>query len=332
MGLVNIDAFTTANPENGDGEIMIQIHNGGNLNYDVGNYFWSIRLVGKGSGNVDMWGGILIPQEYGFHGFKGKPVYGDNLMTIGSPGTGEKIISVGSYQTKNTWLDMDSTIIYNSPQTGILSLFSSHGPNRNGKILPTISAPGETIFSCLSGNLTIGEGVISNDILFGGYYRGMNGTSMASPHVTGVVALMLQVNPALDFPQVENILQSSARTDVFTGNTPNNDYGAGKVNAFEAVKMAETTSVNDNTENKGIKIYPSPANSFVNIEIQNLSGNNEITIYNWLGEKVSKNISTEYFGSLNIFRMNVSELPSGIYFVTINIDSGVESAKFAVTK
>ena len=59
---------------------------------------------------------------------------------------------------------------------------------------------------------------------------------MASPHVTGTVALMLQRNGTLDYTQTLNILKSTARKDNFTGPTANNTYGSGKLNALAAVQ------------------------------------------------------------------------------------------------
>jgi hypothetical protein len=60
---------------------------------------------------------------------------------------------------------------------------------------------------------------------------------MSAPHVTGVIALMLQANPSLDPSQVDAIIRQTARHDRFTGSaswTP--DYGAGKVDALAAVQ------------------------------------------------------------------------------------------------
>jgi len=56
----------------------------------------------------------------------------------------------------------------------------------------------------------------------------MAGTSMASPVVAGLVALILEANPNLDVNGVRNILTSQALSDGFTGSLPNNIYGYGK--------------------------------------------------------------------------------------------------------
>jgi len=51
---------------------------------------------------------------------------------------------------------------------------------------------------------------------------------MASPVVTGLVALILEANPNLDVNGVRSILTSQALSDGFTGSLPNNIYGYGK--------------------------------------------------------------------------------------------------------
>ena len=63
---------------------------------------------------------------------------------------------------------------------------------------------------------------------------------MASPHVTGVVCLMLKANPNLSVDQIEKILNETAtplKDDYYT-TTPNHGYGHGKVDALNAVKLS----------------------------------------------------------------------------------------------
>ncbi|MHC2992050.1 peptidase S8, partial [Pontibacter sp. HJ8] len=67
------------------------------------------------------------------------------------------------------------------------------------------------------------------------YYTHMSGTSMAAPHVAGIVALLLDANPSLTVAQVKQILQETAT------NIPNREkweVGAGYVNAYAAVDKA----------------------------------------------------------------------------------------------
>lgn len=90
-----------------------------------------------------------------------------------------------------------------------------------GKIKPSISAPGENTLS-LSNNCS--------------GYAFLSGTSMATPHVAGCVALMLSANPNLDHYQVLQILQETAIDKGASGE--DNVYGAGRVDALAAVEAA----------------------------------------------------------------------------------------------
>ncbi|MFG0244005.1 MAG: S8 family serine peptidase [Phycisphaerales bacterium JB054] len=89
-----------------------------------------------------------------------------------------------------------------------------------GKLKPTISAPG---VSTTSHNLCNG-------------YVQFSGTSMATPHVAGAVALMLQANPNLDHYEVKQILKDIAIDRGASG--PDNTYGHGFVDAWAAVQAA----------------------------------------------------------------------------------------------
>ncbi len=120
-------------------------------------------------------------------------------------------------------------------QFGHMAFFSSRGPvtvDGSGRVKPDISAPGVEVVSSLPN----------------GTYGPESGTSMAGPHVVGVVALMWSANPALigDIDRTEQILIQTARPyqgaepegHCFTGGVPNNAFGYGIVDALAAVKLA----------------------------------------------------------------------------------------------
>ena len=96
----------------------------------------------------------------------------------------------------------------------------SDWPYPPGKLKPTISAPGS---NTTSHNLCNG-------------YRSLSGTSMATPHVAGAVALMLEANPNLDHYEVKQILKDIAIDRGASG--PDNTYGHGFVDAWAAVQAA----------------------------------------------------------------------------------------------
>jgi len=102
--------------------------------------------------------------------------------------------------------------------------FSSRGPSGcdGVTIKPEIMGPGVQVRSSVPG---------------GGYQEvGWDGTSMAGPHVAGVVALMREANPDLEVADIKQILIDTA-VDLGTAGEDNN-YGHGVVNAYEAVLAA----------------------------------------------------------------------------------------------
>ncbi|WP_144494303.1 S8 family peptidase [Bacillus pumilus] len=107
-------------------------------------------------------------------------------------------------------------------QNNKLGSFSLQGPSPYGVMKPDIAAPGVNIRSSIPGK---------------GYEDGWNGTSMAGPHVSAVVALLRQVQSDLSVEQIEKILINTAKplTDKQFPESPNNGYGAGLVDARAAI-------------------------------------------------------------------------------------------------
>lgn len=117
-------------------------------------------------------------------------------------------------------------------RNGDVTEFSSRGPvtaDGSNRIKPDIVAPGRDILSALPG----------------GTYGALEGTSMAGPHVAGVVALLWSADPSLigDIDRTEQILMETAQpytgdTSIgcFDGDVPNAAYGYGIVDVYAAVK------------------------------------------------------------------------------------------------
>ncbi len=127
---------------------------------------------------------------------------GPNYETIGSPGCARDIISCGA-----------------TSKTDLLASFSSIGPTAIYQIKPDVTAPGVSIYSTSRDN----------------GYRYAGGTSMATPHVAGASALLLQSHPSWSAQQVKRALMGTA-VDVGY-----NEYrqGAGRID----VSLANGTSM-----------------------------------------------------------------------------------------
>ena len=132
------------------------------------------------------------------------------------------------------------TVASVSKTNGAVSSFSSRGPVLGDPDFPTglrkpdIGAPGEDVRSSLRGSDT--------------EYGELSGTSMAGPHVAGLVALIISANPHLagNVDRIEQIIEQTAIPKTTTqgcgGDTntsvPNNVYGWGNIDALAAVTEA----------------------------------------------------------------------------------------------
>ncbi|NDE01189.1 MAG: choice-of-anchor D domain-containing protein, partial [Gammaproteobacteria bacterium] len=101
-----------------------------------------------------------------------------------------------------------------------------------------------------SGQGISGEDVYSSDIerigTGGATYieRAIAGTSMAAPHVTGLIALMKQAKPDLTPTQVDNLLANGSMTDDLGAAGKDAIFGNGLANAYKAVVNANSSSAN----------------------------------------------------------------------------------------
>lgn len=109
---------------------------------------------------------------------------------------------------------------------------------------PDLTAPGVDIRSCAAG----------------GGFRCLSGTSMAAPHVAGVVALMVQKEPSLSPRSVYDILTLTAETDLAGRHSA--DYGWGRINALAALDgVAQSTAADDLLVAPGLKLSSVPFGS-----------------------------------------------------------------------
>ncbi len=125
---------------------------------------------------------------------------------------------------------------------GKLVDFSSRGIPGDAFHHPDITAPGRFI---IAARATTGAVTPpwSGDLEYGAFYSRISGTSMATPHVSGVIALMLEANPGLNLDSTLEILSSTAKP-MFDGERQREvwEVGAGYIDAFAAVKAAAETA------------------------------------------------------------------------------------------
>ncbi len=140
---------------------------------------------------------------------------GPGKNTIGWPGAMGNVITVGS-------------TLKTAPYG--MSSFSSRGPQVD------VAAPGSNIIAARSHGAVIDAGNTTTPPQDLPFYMAISGTSMSSPHVSGVIALLKQAFPKLTGPVAEEILE---RTALDLGDDGKDDsYGWGFVNAYRAGQVA----------------------------------------------------------------------------------------------
>jgi subtilisin family serine protease len=114
---------------------------------------------------------------YGLLAANQRPTGAGMMLTINDPGNADLPITVGATHR-------------DAPHTYGVSYFSSKGPTGDGRMKPDVVAPGERILSCCS---TSKSGKDASGQTAVNVYVEDSGTSMAAPHVSGVIAAFLSI-------------------------------------------------------------------------------------------------------------------------------------------
>jgi subtilisin family serine protease len=126
-------------------------------------------------------------------------------VKIGSPGSASSAITVASYTTKIEWNDVDGVRRAVGLTLDDISDFSSEGPRRDNARKPDVAAPGAMIAASLSADSNAPRAMMID-----ARHVMMAGTSMATPFITGVVALLLQRDPTLRPNDVKALLKAQS--------------------------------------------------------------------------------------------------------------------------
>jgi serine protease AprX len=131
---------------------------------------------------------------------------GPARSSVGSPGCARQVITVGA-----------------SDDGDQVASFSSRGPTSDGRVKPDICFPGVGIVAARAAGTAMGQVVDE-------HYTSASGTSMATPHAVGAVALLLQANPSLTPREVKELLMRTARNIGYEANA----QGAGRADVYQA--------------------------------------------------------------------------------------------------
>lgn len=205
--------------------------------------------------------------------------------SIVSPPDGDSVIAVGA---------VDSA--------GIIANFSSNGPTSDGRTKPDVVAMGVDVYTANS------ESITGDDSTYG--YS--SGTSFSCPLTAGVCALILSAHPELTPMQVREALRNTADK---TSN-PNNVYGWGLINAYEAAlyyggfisNKPETASEDGNTM---YSVYVISKNTIeplsVKLYYSSDGSDNYQVIKMTLADKIDETNSGRY-------SVTIGETPAKFYF------------------
>lgn len=168
-------------------------------------------------------------------------------MSISDLATGNNIITVGSYNSRNVFPAIDDQKFYGyNTELFMPSSFSSYGTMDDGSTLPHVAAPGSVVIAPLNRYYTAGHApnkysamVLdpSDNEKMTSYYQAMQGTSMATPFVTGTIALWLEADPTLTVDDVKDIIAKTSIKDKYYDDPENAiKLGAGRIDALEGLK------------------------------------------------------------------------------------------------
>lgn len=222
----------------GSGAVVLVLDALGGFDYALTHQFeYNIRVVSNSFGESDDSGTDFQPDHP--TNVATKKLADRGIIVVFSAGNSGPVSGTitGNYK-KAPWV----VTVAAGDNQGRLGSFSSRGrigesgtfTGRDGTVYtwvdrPTITAPGTAV---ISANASTGSMHWSLHPEFVPYYAVATGTSMACPHVAGIIAMMLEADPTLDWRRVKDILESTA-TNMSGGAAW--EAGAGYVNAHAAV-------------------------------------------------------------------------------------------------
>ncbi len=195
-----------------------------------------------------------------------------------------------------------------------------------GLIDPDICGPGENILSCDYNNES--------------GYTTMSGTSMATPHLAGCMALMMDANPNLTNAQMDSLLEVTAIDLGSAGK--DNYYGSGRVDIYQAVLGAlELVDVAEGTgaavDRPGLqlsRVTPNPVRGSALISLYSgAATNGTISLYDLAGRNIATVHSGEIPRGSNSFSWTVpGGMSNGVYFLKATTPFGQTTQQMTVLR
>lgn len=241
--------------------------------------------------------GILVVNSAGNGGAATPPA-----NTLVGPADGDSVLAIGAVSS-----------------SGTRASFSSMGPTADGRIKPDVMARGVSTVCASPYNSSV--------------FVGVSGTSLSCPLVAGAAALVLQVNPTWSNMQILEALKNTADN----ASSPNNAYGWGIINAYEAAFYSHITGMEGEkpllSKFELHPVYPNPFNPSTNIRFNlPVSGKAHLTVNNNLGQTVA--ILRNGFLNAGEHRLDwdATGFASGVYYVMLRANEGQKVRKILLLK
>jgi subtilisin family serine protease len=309
------------------------------------------RFIIKGSGTVHAWFPFLnlhpmflfdqnpLPSDPTFH-------LSDNEFTTNIPSNGFNVLSVGAFNIRTCFVNLQKQVVYEYPVCRP-AYFTSHGPTLDGRIKPDLTAPGDNVMAARSrfddfyGFQFI---VDTNTVSFGG-------TSASSPVVAGAAALLWEKFPLFPRDSIIARLKNNTQKDFYTEQyipTPNNISGWGKLDVFKAITGVALPAFDcDNTDTCNVEqppiitpgtpvtdssyyiIYPNPA-----LHVARLKYYSKKDFYVIISDVNGRSLvsAIKVRAGESSVALPTGLLPSGMYFTRIvfNDKTGSKTLKLVV--
>lgn len=262
---------------------------------------------------------------------------GTNDGTINGLACAQGVIAVGSYNSRTTWPTFAGGYAFNNSfKVNALSPFSSYGSTYQGVSLPHVCAPGAAIISSLNryytSNLSsssINNATTAKVVPASGatsYWGEMQGTSMACPFASGVIALWLEADPTLTADRIIEIFKSTSEKTSSTDPLTIKQWGAGKIDALAGIKkvLDDKASVGSIFADDERNFILTPTDGGYNVYVAGES-HLTVTIHDTAGRTVS--IASANGNTVDV---DTSSLHPGVYILAAEGNTQRHTAKIAV--